>query len=486
MYFSKISTCIESEAIGGILLNKLHYRDDTTELVINKDEKIDHISQKGFEYDELNMQDFCQFHKSNNIEFKNLKLCSELSNFRYIGWNLDTEDEITKLIQSMASNDENLEAHRFDANNRNVLNLSNDAGIENFDDDCINNDVDVDPDIENFGSDFNMTEAQRVNSIHQSGMEMLDKIDDIRSINTLNSIADLTTLISNSPSDYSYFNFEKLKLHDLPKHLKRMALQIQTSVKSVDNMSQNTKLVKSGTVRSKKEAPRIDFTILTDISKSFKETKKCIFLCDRTLEKRGEKPLWFETERQCDFNAKDMFKAYRKLTLAKIYTDVDQVENLLENDDIDIGKALGKRVDNCGDDDDGHLGGMDDDFEMPCTAQTNEPFFTQNGHEFAQTQHFNEMGLEPQEIGALPVFDADNLIQAPLQVNALNIEYAKTSKNIDVRRLKQVIWSLLLETDKVMIYLIFIAGLTLLLSRRIRIKVKLAIKQRKILVLTLH
>lgn len=431
------------------MLNKLQYRDDNTELVINKDEKIDQYSQNGFESEELDLHDYCQFYKNNNIDFKNVKLCSEMSNFRYIGWNLDTEDEISKLIKSMASADENLEAHRFDANNRNVLNLSNEAEIANFDDDYINNDIEADPDVENFGANFNLTEAQASGSIHQTGMEMLDKIDDIRSINSqFNSIADLTTLISNSPSDYSYFNFEKLKLHDLPRHLKRMAIQIQSSVKSSDNMLQNMKMVKSGTVRSKKEAPRIDFTILTDISKSFKETKKCIFLCDRTLEKRGEKPLWFETERQCDFNAKDMFRAYRKLTMAKIYTDFDQVENLLGNDDVEIGKALPKSVD----DDDGHLGGMDDDFEMPCTAQTNEPFFTQNGHEFAQTQNFNEIGFQPQELANLPVFEADNLIEAPLQVNALNIEYAKTSKNIDVRRLKQVIWSLLMETDKVRLW----------------------------------
>lgn len=43
-------------------------------------------------------------------------------------------------------------------------------------------------------------------------------------------------------------------------------------------------------------------------------------------------------------------------------------------------------------------------------------------------------------------FDGTNLIDAPMQVNVLNIEYAKTSKNIDVRRLKQVIWQLLCES----------------------------------------
>lgn len=461
MYFSKISTCIESEAIGGILLNKLHYRDDTIEIVINKEDKIDAILEKPIESIELNLKDFVQYHRSKNIEFKNLKLCSELSNFRFIGWNLDTEDEISKLVESMAHADDNLEAHRFDANNRNALNLSNNIDIDHYDDECINNDIDIDPDIENIANDLNTTENNRGASIHQSGMELFDKIDDIRSLNSLSSIADLTTLISNSPSDYSYFNFDKLKLHDLPKHLKRMAIQIQSSAKTTESLTPNTssKLVKSGTVRNKKEAPRLDFSIITDLSKSFKVTKKCIYLCDRTLEKRSDNPLWFETERQYDFNSKDMFKAYRKLTMAKIYTDVDQVENLLGNEDIELGKGMGGKQGHVVDDDDAHLGGMDDDFEMPCTAQTNEPFFSQNGHEFGPSQNveLGNMDLQAQEMGTLPVFDADNLIQAPLQVNALNIEYAKTSKNIDVRRLKQVIWSLLTETDeKVMCLFLFI------------------------------
>ncbi|CAF0720587.1 unnamed protein product [Brachionus calyciflorus] len=449
LYFSKVSTCIESEGIGGMLFNKLHFKDDTYEIVINKEEKIYSTRDQPVESIELSMKDFVQYHKAKNLDFKAPKLCSDFSNFRYIGWNLEKEDEISKLVQSMiTAENENLEAHRFDANNRNALNLSDNAAIDHYDDEYLNNDVDVDPDIENLnGPDFNTTENNRGTSIHQSGMEVFDKIDDIRSLNSLNSIADLTTLISNSPSDYSYFNFEKLKLHDLPRHLKRMALQIQNN-KTSDSQSttSNSKLVKSGTVRSKKEAPKLDFSIFTDLSKNFKITKKCIYLCDRTLEKRSEKALWFETERQYDFNSKNMFKAYRKLTMAKIYTDVDQVDNLLGNDDIEIGKC---RKGTVADDDDGHPGGIDDDFEMPCTAQTNEPFFSQNGHEFVQTQAVDVgMDLQQQEMGTLPVFDADNLIQAPLQVNALNIEYAKTSKNIDVRRLKQVIWSLLLATDE--------------------------------------
>lgn len=296
---------------------------------------------------------------------------------------------------------------------------------------------------------MNATEATRAGIYHQSDLELFDKIDDIRS---LNSIADLTTLISNSPSDYSYFNFEKLKIHDLPRHLKRVAAQIvtQSNKENKDPSNQSGSTSKSqrvNTARNRKEIPRIEYSDQTDLIKFFKFTKKCIYLCDRTLDKRSEKPIRIETERQYDFNAKEMFQAFEKPSTAQIFSEADQWVNLLVNEEIELGK--GPERGGMNDDDDAHLGGMDDDFEIPCTAQTNEPFFSQNGHEFAQSQHVGDINVEscmkPETFGDFQKLES--LIQAPLQVNALNIEYAKTSKNIDVRKLKQVIWALLCATD---------------------------------------
>jgi len=146
--------------------------------------------------------------------------------------------------------------------------------------------------------------------------------------------------------------------------------------------------------------------------------------------------------------------------------DIDCVENLLINDDDIVGltnernrnKPIESEPINFDDDDDGHLGGMDDHFDIPCTAQTNAPFYSQNGGEFEiQSQFPNDNLIMPPPPNLdMSRFDGENLIQAPLQVNALNIEYAKTSKNIDVRKLKQIIWNLLNENNKVkLIFLIY-------------------------------
>ena len=148
---------------------------------------------------------------------------------------------------------------------------------------------------------------------HQSGLEIFDKIDDIRS---LHSVAELTTLVAHQPSDYSYFNFDKLRMHDLPRHLKVIANRLVEQMKD-DKDGQGNQVVgnavtaKNANVR-KKDAPRIDLSIQTDRMKFFRVTKKAIYLCDRTIEKRSEKPCRMETERSCDYNGREFFMPYWK------------------------------------------------------------------------------------------------------------------------------------------------------------------------------
>jgi len=455
LYFSKKSTCIEHEAIAGILLNKLHVQNDSIKMLINADDqKYSFEDNFNCNNSEINFKSIVNLFKLSYIELKNLELCSDLSNFKFIDYHLDENDELSKLVESIhgVSEDEALEAHRFDANNLQMsrLDISLPTTPENIDDFNCN---DIDNEVENMDMESNMQNSKLTQ--HISGLDLLEKIDDIRS---MNSIADLSSLISTSPSDYSYFNFDKLKLLNLPKHLKQIACHLtgdkeESTMQRPAVINKNAKLVK-------KITPRIDLTKKLDNLKFFKITKKSIYLCDRTIERRSEKPSRLETERQFNYEAKELFQPYLKKITAKIVSDIDSIENLLNSDD-GIGLIKMNSRENLRDEDyDGlHLGAIDDEFEIPCTAQTNGPFFSQHGGEFIQSQNVenpclinpnNMEMINEEETGLhndMPRFEGENLIQVPLQVNALNIEYAKTSKNIDVRRLKQVIWSLLCNTS---------------------------------------
>ncbi len=144
-----------------------------------------------------------------------------------------------------------------------------------------------------------------------SGLDLLDKIDDIRS---MNSIADLSTLISHTPSDYSYFNFDKLKLLNLPKHLKQIANHLVGPKDLAGSQAANSAgtVINKNAKNAKRTAPRIDLNKKLDNMKFFKITKKAIYLCDRTIEKRSEKPNRQETERQFNYESKELFQPYLK------------------------------------------------------------------------------------------------------------------------------------------------------------------------------
>ena len=106
LYFNTISTCIENEGIGGLLLNKLNFIDDSLQFFINTDDKVplgkpatdadaaadDDDESSRHAHDEVNCKDLVNYYKSRNLDLKNPKLCSELTadKFRFIGWNLET------------------------------------------------------------------------------------------------------------------------------------------------------------------------------------------------------------------------------------------------------------------------------------------------------------------------------------------------------------------------------------------------------------
>jgi hypothetical protein len=73
---------------------------------------------------------------------------------------------------------------------------------------------------------------------------------------------------------------------------------------------------------------------------------------------------------------------------------------------------------------------------------------TRHCEEFDDEQEniFNDLNHARNDESRL-IFEGDNLVQAPLQVNPLNIEYARHSKHVDIRELKKVMWNLICSGD---------------------------------------
>jgi hypothetical protein len=141
-----------------------------------------------------------------------------------------------------------------------------------------------------------------------------DRIDDLR------SVSDLTHLINQPPSDYSYF--DKLRMHDLPRSLRHLANHLSATGLETPGSSQQlqdqpgaqTAVPRQATARPKRDAPILDLCVALDRAKFGKLSRKAVYLCDKTIEKRSERPCRIETERQCDYNSRDIFQAFIKLT----------------------------------------------------------------------------------------------------------------------------------------------------------------------------
>ena len=138
---------------------------------------------------------------------------------------------------------------------------------------------------------------------NNASLPVFGKIDDLRS---LNSVADLTTLVTTSVSDYTYFDFDKLKITDLPRHLRRIAQKIG----GPENGAKAQKVL--ATAKNRREPAKISFDVRIDKSKFIKITKKATYIADRTIEKRSEKPSRLESERQFNMAPRDLLRPYSK------------------------------------------------------------------------------------------------------------------------------------------------------------------------------
>jgi hypothetical protein len=90
LYFAKISTSIENEAIAGILLNKLHVQNDSIKILINADDqKYANANDFVNNETEISCQSIYDLYCSTGTDLRNIKLCADLDSFKFIDWNLE-------------------------------------------------------------------------------------------------------------------------------------------------------------------------------------------------------------------------------------------------------------------------------------------------------------------------------------------------------------------------------------------------------------
>jgi hypothetical protein len=128
-------------------MNNLTLRDDSGRIIINKHEPVIDLGNKTRHIESsesVDLRETYDFYKSNSISLIGLKLCQDLDDFKFIGWNPENNVklliiktcfyQLKKKIYIQKQNDrdylevftaEDLEVHRFNENDRHTFMLQN-------------------------------------------------------------------------------------------------------------------------------------------------------------------------------------------------------------------------------------------------------------------------------------------------------------------------------------------------------------------------
>ncbi|XP_038070775.1 condensin complex subunit 2-like isoform X2 [Patiria miniata] len=385
--FHKTSAAFDEGGTFGLLLNHLTCRDDECELLLDSTSL---ASTVGTQTDEtlesarqarLDLSDIKDVYAG--VNFEGLQICPQFADFEFTNWNKDGKDDFAGMIEKMGKSD-----HAFDPNavpeplEDPTANQQDSAGMDHyaaggFSDD----DGDYDGGEEGVGSmgeaSVFMADGQEAQLVGSSGCR------------TLSTAGQLCLQLSLQPTEYSYFNMDKLTTWAGPQHWKLKPHSKDSS--SLANGDEDKK------AKAKKPVFRIDYDKDVDFDKYFSESKAATTLSKATLDKYSKNVTTLPGD--LHYNPDSLFKLFLK-------------PNFVADDDDD--HEVG-----------GDMSSGPSDFSQTCS----------------QSSYINDS-----------VFDAtllqgDKLVAQPHKVAKIDIQYARTAKKMDVKKLKSLMWQHL-TTDK--------------------------------------
>jgi len=241
------------------------------------------------------------------------------------------------------------------------------------------------------------------------------------------SPADMLSILTTAPLEYSYFDHGKLGAWAGPKHWKFKALSRPKDDEGGGN--------KGG--RKKKQTEHIDYDFFEDFVESelghitdlLKFPKKSVKLIDKTMKgwnrERSTLPEDLHYSGHELVRLKHVEKIVVTASSGAVETEVQVDEDV---EDYDYDNAL-DHDEYCPD-----IDGQEDAY--------GDAGVVMNGDD-CLAERLSGEGME----GQADDYGADNLVEAPKTVDraALQIGYAKTAKKVDMRRIKEATWRILTQ-----------------------------------------
>ncbi|XP_067857203.1 condensin complex subunit 2 isoform X2 [Heptranchias perlo] len=336
-------------------------------------------------------------------------ICPTFEDFQFAKWDSEAHNQaISSMMEKFKKSN-----HLFDMNAEpefadNQLGGS-DAPVDDFDGDICDDDAG-----DLVGQDFN--DQQEASC--QGGKEVIPLTDvDFNS---------LCVQLSNQPGEYSYFSPRIMKMWAGPNHWHFKARHKAEAITDKDKKKQAKKTLE------------IAFNEKTNFETHFRETRAATTISKAALDRHSRKLTTLPTDFYYDpDNINRLFLKPSVMVKRIVKRNVcsDQDERIGEydyNNPNDTSNFCPRAQIDSDDEHDGFVA-ANDSFEITADAAMEQ----ENGLELVGK------GLN------ITTYGGENLVAEPQKVNKILLNYSKTAKKMDVKRLKQNMWDLLIGNTHV-------------------------------------
>jgi len=417
--FKKTSSQFDGGSGGNQFLATLLVRDETCELLLDSDAVLENVNTGmtpikppvGTGFSDLMGLD---------ANMESLGICPTFSSFSFSKWSLEGEgeddDEYNRLNQSISASQEEraagnateMEENAFDA-------FAVPEPIDDLGDGMVDHDI---------GDDMDRSEWSE-KAVGHAGPSRPGF-----TANLPMTTADMLSVLTTAPLEYSYFDHGKLGAWAGPKHWK------------FKPMSKVATEADKGKGRKRKELTPLDYDmfdgnkdelqdVLAKLSQLLTIPKKSVKLVDKTMKGWNREKSTLPEDLHYSGHELVRLKTVDKMVVQAVKkvpeAEVDDVE------DYDYDNPA---------DNEGYCPDIDDEQDAYGDAIDDN----------SQPNLGSSMLCGDQEVPesqSLGDFVGDNLVAAPKMVDkaALQIGYAKTAKKVDMKRIKHVAWSILTQAS---------------------------------------
>ncbi|XP_058390523.1 condensin complex subunit 2 isoform X1 [Diceros bicornis minor] len=416
--FQRTIASFDECSTAGVFLSTLHCHDYRSELLFPSDAQA-LSTEAPPEFPDLGWVDMTDLKGPLKQCAENRQICPSLAGFQFTNWDSETHNEsVSALVDKFKKNDE-----VFDINAKAEESDCGDSLKGPLEDDFDAND---EPDHTTAGDPAEVGSSEEPCHIQSCQEEMIPLGDgDIRT---------MCPLLSMRPGEYSYFSPRTMSLWAGPDHWRFRPRHKQDAASQVENRKKNTK-----------KDFEIDFDDDIDFDVYFQKTKAATILSKSTLENQSWRattlPMDFhyETDNLVQLHLKPGTRLLRMVQGKRAgtmhYEEIGDYDYNNPNDTSNFCPGLQAADSDSEESDDLFVGpvGTLDVTADPCHS----PKTTQENGDLPEAQ-----GLD------ITTYGESNLVAEPQKVNKIEIQYAKTAKKMDMKKLKQSMWSLLAASSK--------------------------------------